>query len=528
MKKIIALTGSFNPVTVAHYTILSDAVEKYGADEGVFIATNDAYLARKSLLKTNPPSNFILPEALRSEMIRSLVADNPKLSYWGTELGGVDANTYRTLVKLMKDKRKQYPGEEITLYFLFGADKLKQMPRWNHAEEMSKLCEYLVYARHFNLEEVIQQDPFLTARRDRIHLMQVEDADLEDVSSTEVRRRFFGGEDYRALMKEGPYRILQQLSPADFPPISDNDIIKAHILYGGRFGGNAARMAVFKANAKIFKAWPAYLGNREAHQLAKAYTNAFTVSVPKLSTDTVTACVNADCADVAKALLDEGLHPAILNLASATSPCGGYHKGTNAQEECLSQMSTLSQSLYQFGNPKYKHIRQADVTLVPGVYPMNRNFGGIYSPCVTFFRHNADRYYGLREETFDCPVVSVASLSNREKNDYTNDERIYFDTNGCLTEEGRQIESNKIRTLFRIALENGHDSMVLGAFGCGVYHLHSQEVAALFRDILEEPEFKNSFKKLIFAIYEGKPSPRKAPMGKDGKFAPFYEIFGCM
>lgn len=526
MKKIIALTGSFNPVTVAHYTILSDAVEKYGADEGVFIATNDAYLARKSLLKTNSPSNFMLSEALRSEMIRSLAADNPKLSYWGTELGGVDPSTYRTLVKLLKDKRKQYPGEEIILYFLFGADKLKQMPHWNHAEEMSELCEYLVYARHFDLEAVIQQDPFLTARRDRIHLMQVEDADLEDVSSTEVRRRFFAGEDYRSLMKEGPYRILQQLSPADFPAISDNDIIKAHILYGGRFGGNAARLRVFKANAKIFKAWPAYLGNRDAHLRATAYTSAFTVQVPAQATPTETSCVNADCADVAKALLDEGLRPAILNLASAISPCGGYHKGTNAQEECLAQMSTLSQSLYQFGSPKYKHIREAGVTLVPGVYPMDKNFGGIYSPCVTFFRHNADRYYGLREETFDCPIVSVASLSNREKNDYTNDERIYFNDDGYLTEEGRQIEANKIRTIFRIALDNGHDSMVLGAFGCGVYHLHSQEVAALFRDILEESEFKNRFKKLLFAIYEGKPSPRKAPMGKDGKFAPFYKIFG--
>ena len=71
----------------------------------------------------------------------------------------------------------------------------------------------------------------------------------------------------------------------------------------------------------------------------------------------------------------------------------------------------------------------------------------------------------------------LRSLSNREKNEYTNDERIYFDNEGCLTSEGRAIESNKIRTLFRIALENGHDSMVLGAFGCGVYNLHSDEVS---------------------------------------------------
>lgn len=528
MKKLIALTGSFNPATVAHYKILSDAVEKYGADEGIFIATNDDYLSKKSLLKTNPPSSFILPEALRSEMIRSLSSDNPKLSYWGTELGGIDPNTYRTLVKLLKDKRKQYPGEEITLYFLFGADKLRQMPRWNHAEEMSELCEYLVYARHFNLEEVISNDPFLFARRDRIHLMQVEDADLEDVSSTEVRRRFFAGEDYSSLMNEGPYNILKKLSPADFPPITDEDMIGANILYGGRFGMNAARLKVFKSNGNIFKIWPSYLGNRETHLVAKSYTHAFTVNLPERETSTVTDCVNADCVDVAKALLDEGLNPAILNLASRTSPGGGYHKGTSAQEESLCQMSTLSQSLYQFGSSKYKHIREAGVTLVEGVYPMDINFGGVYSPCVTFFRHNADRHYRLREETFDCSVVSVASLSNREKNDYTNDERIYFDANGYLTVEGKEIQANKIRTIFRIALENGHDSMVLGAFGCGVFHLHSDEVAALFRSVMDEPEFKNRFQKLVFAIYEGKPSPRKAPMGKGGKFAPFYEIFGTV
>ena len=47
----------------------------------------------------------------------------------------------------------------------------------------------------------------------------------------------------------------------------------------------------------------------------------------------------------------------------------------------------------------------------------------------------------------------------------------------------------------------------------------------LFKDVLDEPEFKNRFRKLVFAILEGKPSPRKPPMGRAGKFAPFYELF---
>ncbi len=527
MKKIIAITGSFNPVTVAHYKILSDAVKRYGADEGVFILTSDKYLTRKALIKNKEPSSFTLSEAIRSEMLRSLSEDDPKLRYWDVEVGGAAPSTYRTLLKLLKDKQREYPGEQIKLYFLFGADKLKGMPRWRNADEMSELCEYLVYARRFDLDKLLSSDPFFEQIRDRIHLLQVEDEDLEDVSSTELRRRFFAGEDYSDLMNKGPYAIMQTLSPSDFKPVSDEDIIKAHMLYDGRFGANAARLKVYKSNSALFKSWPTYLGDRDEHRAAKAYTATFTVNIPEQPTETVTDCVNADCADVAKSLIDEGFNPAILNLASRTSPCGGYHKGTSAQEECLSQMSTLSQSLYAFGDPKYKHIREAGVTHVPGIYPMDISYGGVYSPTVTFFRHNSDSYYALRRETFDCAVVSVASLSNREKNSFTNDERFYFDEDGCLTDEGREIEKNKIRTVFRIALENGHDSMVLGAFGCGVFRLHSDEVAGLFRGILDEPEFQNRFRKLVFAIYEGKPSARKrTPMGREGKFAPFYEIFG--
>jgi uncharacterized protein (TIGR02452 family) len=320
---------------------------------------------------------------------------------------------------------------------------------------------------------------------------------------------------------------MQRFSPADFSPLTDEDIIKTHILYGGRFGGNAARLQVFKTNSKLFCEWPDYLGDRDEHRKAKTYKSEFTVAVPELPMETETDCVNADCADVAKSLLDEGLNPAILNLASRTSPCGGYHKGTSAQEECLAQMSTLSQSLYAFGSPKYKHIRESGVPLVEGIYPMDINFGGVYSPCVTFFRHNADSYYALRAETFDCAIVTVASLSNREKNSFTNDERFYFDDAGCLADEGWEIETNKIRTIFRISLENGHDSIVLGALGCGVFRLHPDEVAEIFYQVLKEPEFKNRFKKLVFAIYEGKPSPRRRdPIGREGKFAPFYEIFG--
>ena len=90
-----------------------------------------------------------------------------------------------------------------------------------------------------------------------------------------------------------------------------------------------------------------------------------------------------------------------------------------------------------------------------------------------------------------------------------------------MTLEGVEIEKNKIRTIYRIGLENNHDSLVLGAFGCGVYNLLPSEVSKLFWDVLNEKEFKNKYKKIVFAILERR---RRTEEEKE-KFKPFYEIW---
>ena len=87
-KKLIVLTGSFNRVTKAHYQMLSDAVEKLKADKGLFVATNNAYLTKKTFVKAKSRTPFILSEDVRCSMLESLNNDNPKLFFWGFELGG--------------------------------------------------------------------------------------------------------------------------------------------------------------------------------------------------------------------------------------------------------------------------------------------------------------------------------------------------------------------------------------------------------------------------------------------------------
>ena len=313
------------------------------------------------------------------------------------------------------------------------------------------------------------------------------------------------------------------------------DKAKDEIANGGRYGAKRVMEAVYRNNIDVFRHWGyrlpdgrlVGLGDRNAQlRGTEVYAKPFDVNdVPAQAEPTKTGCVNADCVDVAEAMLDSGLRPAILNLASRRRPGGGYDRGMSAQEETLCRLSTLSQSLYQYYDPKYKCVQDAEVPHRFNAYPLDIDFGGIYSPDVMFFRRNLRDGYAFREDPFACGVITVAALSFREPNNYCNEERQYMAGDGGFTPEGDAIQLNKIRTIYRLALKNGHDSVVLGAFGCGVNKLPCDAVADQFRRVLEEPEFKGKFKEIVFAILEGRGSARR-PVEEQGKFAPFYEMFG--
>jgi nicotinic acid mononucleotide adenylyltransferase len=102
-KKIVVLTGSFNPVTKAHFEILSKAVDYLNADKGLFVATNDQYLTKKTVVEAKTRTKFFLSEEVRREMLESLNKENNKLFFGGFELGGVSPATDKTLRKVIRE-----------------------------------------------------------------------------------------------------------------------------------------------------------------------------------------------------------------------------------------------------------------------------------------------------------------------------------------------------------------------------------------------------------------------------------------
>lgn len=230
--------------------------------------------------------------------------------------------------------------------------------------------------------------------------------------------------------------------------------------------------------------------------------------IPIINGETIVKVENIDCLLASEKLLKEGYHPAVLNMASRRNPGGGVQTGAGAQEENLFRRSNLFQSLYQFAPFADKYgLRSSKYQ-----YPLDRNFGGIYTPDATVFRGTEQDGYPLLDEPYRMSFVSVAGIN-----------RPALESPERIAPELIAPVKNKIRTIFRIVLLHGHDSLVLGALGCGAFRNPPSHIARLFHEVMEEPEFKNKYRLLFFAILDDHNA--KLKHNPDGNYLPFVREF---
>ena len=115
-------------------------------------------------------------------------------------------------------------------------------------------------------------------------------------------------------------------------------------------------------------------------------------------------------------------------------------------------------------------------------------------------------------EPFRLSFVAVAAIAAPQ-----------LDAQGRMLAQLRAVTLNKIHTIFRIALLNGHDSMILGAWGCGQFKNPPDQIAQLFHIVMNESEFYHKFRKIIFAIKDNHYA-RKSHNPK-GNLYPFVKEF---
>ncbi|KXS16274.1 hypothetical protein M427DRAFT_55703 [Gonapodya prolifera JEL478] len=184
------------------------------------------------------------------------------------------------------------------------------------------------------------------------------------------------------------------------------------------------------------------------------------------------------------------LRPLVLNMANPDNPGGGWLHGARAQEEQIFYRSTYDLSLSNHLNMDPNRTWS---------YPIPPK-GAICSPGVLVFRANSYEKYRLlpTSERFFADFVAAAAII------FPRTVRPQGSLYHQLNESDTALTKDKIRTILRVSLDNGNDSLVLGAFGCGAFLNPPEHMASLFHQVFLEEEFKGRWKRVVFAVMDPK------------------------
>lgn len=177
-----------------------------------------------------------------------------------------------------------------------------------------------------------------------------------------------------------------------------------------------------------------------------------------------------DVLNVAKCHLYKKLNPVILNFASKILPGGGVKKGAISQEEDIFRRSNLFQTL----NKDFVK------------YPLN---DVVYSPHL-YVAKGTD--YNYLMEPFSISCISAAALRWPRMMNIDGFERF-------KNKDDEDYVKNTIETIFKVAILHNHDSIVLGAWGCGAYEGPRDDIARFFNEAILK--YKRFFRRIEFAIF---------------------------
>lgn len=175
---------------------------------------------------------------------------------------------------------------------------------------------------------------------------------------------------------------------------------------------------------------------------------------------------------------------ACLNFASAKNPGGGFLGGAQAQEESLARASGLYPTL-QTQLAYYAYHRAGSSCLYSD--------HAIYSPGVPVFRDDGGQ---LLDTAWTCDFITCAAVNA-----------------GAVRQNEPQhmgqivpVMAGRTRMVLAIALVNGCRTLVLGAWGCGVFHNDPATIASVFARVLAEAAFRNRFEHIEFAVHDPTPA----------------------
>jgi len=203
---------------------------------------------------------------------------------------------------------------------------------------------------------------------------------------------------------------------------------------------------------------------------------------PSVNTQSSVRVINTITLEAAKGLIEAGKkNPFVLNFASARNPGGGFLNGSGAQEESLSRKSGLYACISQI-NEYYRENKLSNTALYTDYM--------IYSPRVPVFRDKEDQLIDspFYVSILTAPAVNRSAVKSNEPENLP---------------EVKPVMDRRINRVLKVAEDNNHVSLVLGAWGCGVFGNSPKEISELFNKNLSGDSAQSfGFQDVVFAVLD--------------------------
>jgi len=199
-RSVAIFGGSFNPIHLGHLAVAEGIRNRYLLEKVIFVPTN---------LSPHKGTDESTDPLKRLHMARLATASNPafEVSDFEVERGGrsYSIDTIRHFKKVL--------GEEVSLYFILGADMLEDLASWKDINEALRLCRFIVVTRP-------GYDPYGKFERRNLgsHGQGIDPSSLEnihledcvkiDVSSTSIRQRVREGNSVKHLVPEAVEQFI--------------------------------------------------------------------------------------------------------------------------------------------------------------------------------------------------------------------------------------------------------------------------------------------------------------------------------
>lgn len=153
----------------------------------------------------------------------------------------------------------------------------------------------------------------------------------------------------------------------------------------------------------------------------------------------------------------------VLNFASAKNPGGGFLNGAMAQEESLAVSGTLYPTLT--AHREYYQKNRANPSMMYLDY-------GIFSPDVLFFRDESFQLTAapVKASVLTLPAVNMGQVILKKED----------------VGEAKRVMRRRMQLALGIFAARQAKHLVLGAYGCGVFRNDPEEIAAWWKELLEE------------------------------------------